>query len=228
MVARRLNGKRLTCTLTNGVISFGSVQANFVDSSDYRGLKKRITAIRRDQSQNEPGSTPLLPLSPLPSTGAETSSPASSYENNESTSNAPPHPAGGELDEGYDHASQISSVQTRSNTGTSTDIFPRLRRRSTAASVMIKSQVSSSPLLCSDSERSDMLICLSQITVSYGANDSVQRNMKLPWTPGSHPPLQELLPLLTPVQRAFFETLDSELDKVESFFCARERELRAR
>ncbi|CDO74587.1 hypothetical protein BN946_scf184583.g14 [Trametes cinnabarina] len=38
----------------------------------------------------------------------------------------------------------------------------------------------------------------------------------------------ELLPQLTPVERAFFDKLDEELDKVESFYCEREREMRQR
>ncbi|KAI0325162.1 hypothetical protein GY45DRAFT_281692 [Cubamyces sp. BRFM 1775] len=44
-----------------------------------------------------------------------------------------------------------------------------------------------------------------------------------------HPiPLMELLPQLIPVERAFFEKLDEELDKVESFYCEREREMKHR
>ena len=41
-------------------------------------------------------------------------------------------------------------------------------------------------------------------------------------------PLMELLPELTPVEKAFFEKLDEELDKVESFYCEREKEMRHR
>ena len=41
-------------------------------------------------------------------------------------------------------------------------------------------------------------------------------------------PLMELLPQLTPVERAFFDKLDQELDKVESFYCERERDMRHR
>ncbi|KAI0642774.1 SPX domain-containing protein [Trametes meyenii] len=44
-----------------------------------------------------------------------------------------------------------------------------------------------------------------------------------------HPiPLMELLPLLTPVERTFFDKLNEELDKVESFYCEREREMKHR
>ena len=41
-------------------------------------------------------------------------------------------------------------------------------------------------------------------------------------------PLMELLPQLTPVERAYFEKLNQELDKVESFYCDREREMKQR
>ena len=40
--------------------------------------------------------------------------------------------------------------------------------------------------------------------------------------------MMELLPQLTPVERAFFEKLDQELDKVESFYCERERAMKHR
>ncbi|TBU41711.1 SPX domain-containing protein [Dichomitus squalens] len=41
-------------------------------------------------------------------------------------------------------------------------------------------------------------------------------------------PLMDLLPELTPVEKAFFDKLDEELDKVESFYCEREKEMRHR
>jgi hypothetical protein len=41
-------------------------------------------------------------------------------------------------------------------------------------------------------------------------------------------PLHELLTLLTPLEAAFFTMLDAQLDKVESFYLDREKEIRAR
>ena len=38
----------------------------------------------------------------------------------------------------------------------------------------------------------------------------------------------ELQPLLTPVQKAFFDKLDSELDKVETFYGKQEKEMKSR
>lgn len=50
----------------------------------------------------------------------------------------------------------------------------------------------------------------------------------LQWDLAKSIPLKDLYPLLIPVQRAFFEKLDIELDKVESFYVEREKEMRAR
>jgi hypothetical protein len=42
--------------------------------------------------------------------------------------------------------------------------------------------------------------------------------------PYSEIPLKDLMPLLTPIESAFFTTLDAELEKVESFYVAREKD----
>ncbi|KAH8084370.1 EXS family protein/ERD1/XPR1/SYG1 family protein [Cristinia sonorae] len=51
---------------------------------------------------------------------------------------------------------------------------------------------------------------------------------KLPWDPTKPVSLADLMPLLTSTQRTFFDKLDSELDKVESFYVERERETAAK
>lgn len=48
------------------------------------------------------------------------------------------------------------------------------------------------------------------------------------WDLAKSIPLKDLLPLLSSVQRAFFEKLNLELDKVETFFLEREKEMRHR
>lgn len=48
------------------------------------------------------------------------------------------------------------------------------------------------------------------------------------WDLAKSIPLKDLIPLLSPVQRSFFEKLDMELDKVETFYLEREKEMRAR
>lgn len=40
--------------------------------------------------------------------------------------------------------------------------------------------------------------------------------------------MMELLPALTTVQKAFFDKLDSELDKIETFYVEREKEMKTR
>lgn len=41
-------------------------------------------------------------------------------------------------------------------------------------------------------------------------------------------PLQEILTQLTPLELTFFSMLDAQLDKIESFYLAREKEMMAR
>lgn len=50
----------------------------------------------------------------------------------------------------------------------------------------------------------------------------------LRWDLARSIPLKDLVPMLSQVQRAFFEKLDSELEKVETFYMEREKEMRAR
>ncbi|KAJ7100198.1 SPX domain-containing protein [Mycena belliarum] len=46
--------------------------------------------------------------------------------------------------------------------------------------------------------------------------------------PYSELPLRELIPLLSPPELAFFSTLDAELDKIETFYIARQGEMHLR
>ena len=48
------------------------------------------------------------------------------------------------------------------------------------------------------------------------------------WDMDRSVPMIELQPLLTPVQKAFFDKLDSELDKVETFYGKQEKEMKSR
>ncbi|KAI0918737.1 hypothetical protein AcV5_002647 [Taiwanofungus camphoratus] len=116
-----------------------------------------------------------------------------------------------------------SALAHSTNTALHTGILPRLRRRSTALSALLRSR----PSRTRQEPPSPAPVHIhSQSEHHRDTNELAQRHA--PWAAGTNPPLMELLPLLTPMQRAFFEKLDVELDKVESFFCAREREVRAR
>jgi hypothetical protein len=57
-----------------------------------------------------------------------------------------------------------------------------------------------------------------------------QQNRKaaLQWDLTKSIPLKDLIPMLSRVQRAFFEKLDVELDKVENFYLEREKDMRTR
>lgn len=50
----------------------------------------------------------------------------------------------------------------------------------------------------------------------------------LQWDLARSVPLKDLLPMLSRLQKAFFDKLDNELDKVEAFYLEREKEMRAR
>lgn len=188
---------------------------------DYRGLKKKITAIRRAQeAASDPdtdGDTPFLPLSPSisrPAEGADEhgsvpSTPTRTAhfdidDKRTSTSSAPATlPAGG------DGAPITTSEPTRTP--------PRLRRRMTGPSA--RSVSSSHHSTAHDGPPG---------TPASPSTANPKTRAPWPWAPGAHPPLRELLPRLPPVARSFFDMLDGELDKVESFYCARERELKTR
>lgn len=54
------------------------------------------------------------------------------------------------------------------------------------------------------------------------------KNSRSNWDLSRSIPLKDLMPVLTPVQKSFFEKLDGELDKVETFYVEREKEMRTR
>lgn len=186
--------------------------------SDYRGLKKKITAIRRAQEAapdpDTDGDAPLLPLPPSPSP-----SPSPAQSRTAASGSVPSTPtsrtAHFDVDDDDDGRTSTSSLPAGSSahTGAGAGTPPRLRRRVTGLSVLTHARSFSS------THRSTA-------TTTAPATPATQGPW--PWAPGAHPPLRELLPRLPPVARSFFDMLDGELDKVESFYCARECELRTR
>ncbi|OBZ67333.1 hypothetical protein A0H81_12639 [Grifola frondosa] len=92
---------------------------------------------------------------------------------------------------------------------------PYLRRRSTAFSSII------------GRDRSISSTVPGVAPHAASTHDS-NENRRFTWDLNTVIPLMELMPILSPVQRAFFEKLDAELDKVESFFCERERDMKER
>lgn len=174
------------------------------------------------------GSLSIESTLPLPPPAAY---PRSSDVRDGTSSNGPmpfPRDAGSEYENNrrdgqIDSSLPPSALAHSTNTALHTGILPRLRRRSTALSALLRSR----PSRTRQEPPSPAPVHIrSQGQRHRDTNELAQRHA--PWAAGTNPPLMELLPLLTPVQRAFFEKLDVELDKVESFFCAREREVRAR
>jgi hypothetical protein len=64
------------------------------------------------------------------------------------------------------------------------------------------------------------------VSLNMGFLPRLARGKSLPFNRSI--PLKDLIPTLTPVQKAFFDKLDFELDKVETFYVDREKEMRAR
>ncbi|KAI0631231.1 SPX domain-containing protein [Trametes polyzona] len=215
---------------------------------DYRGLKKRITAIRRAhqaiaQAGKEDEPSPLPPLGrSSTSHGSEHERPSSprsvrSISTSTRFGSLPPpldtpasevaHPA--ELkhrgqdslpalaleerteyhsDPGHDGDEET----TRSPPPAEPNAHIRTRGRSTTVSGILGRAFSTNHYpQRANSHRG-----------SAGIGQAARFDLRHPL------PLMELLPQLTPVERAFFDKLDEELDKIESFYCEREREMRHR
>ncbi|CCL99566.1 uncharacterized protein FIBRA_01584 [Fibroporia radiculosa] len=190
---------------------------------DYRGLKKKITAIRRaqDELKAETGSV-------RPNVNADTCARPSS-NSADVAGKMPDLHTFADANTSEDEEGPMSSV-AHSNSGASIDksLLPRLRRRSTALSVFVRSQLPSPSheLPQHPPPSAPPATGLSSQHTQASPSEQRRANIRALWSLGENPPLRELLPLLTPVQRAFFEMLDGQLDMVESFFCARELEVR--
>lgn len=229
-------------------------------NSDYRGLKKHITAIRKSQEipssfsdeitahQEDDAASraptdysashvaqpaPELPPAAGPSLkpkDAHLPESINSFRSDEgpSTKNdhpplemtrdeqeSTPGPARGSVSShksSADASDKRPAEMVRSTTvhmGT----LPKLRRRATALSSVI-------PTLRNASYASGP---------APGSSGSGSRGVSTgskKLDPKAIIPLKDLMPVLTPVQRSFFEKLDEELEKVENFYCDREKEMR--
>ncbi|KAJ7906260.1 EXS family protein/ERD1/XPR1/SYG1 family protein [Mycena leptocephala] len=181
---------------------------------DYRLLKKRITAIRRaygdqnvadspvsTQMDSDPGiSSAAVPKStPGMNTGTSVKNPPK--HDSEPTSSSPKlvAPASGTIPEQPPRRKPLSRWHT------------------VPASI--------------HSQMSDHAPSLSRMFSSSNSKITTRRFTKLVG-PKPHPfselPLRDLMPLLSPPELAFFSTLDAELDKIETFYLARENEMKIR
>lgn len=209
---------------------------------DYRGLKKRITAIRRahlaqaaaNREDDGPALSPLgrsstnhgseheRPSSRRSARTASTSSrlgslpppfdsdatPAPDLKTGEETEERTEYSNG--LPEGSEEANSPSPILHAS--ASEPVASPRMRGRSATVTSMIGRAFSTHIPQRANSQRG-----------SAGIEQAGPRfDLR-------HPiPLMELLPQLSPVERAYFDKLDEELDKIDSFYCEREREMRHR
>ncbi|PPQ97841.1 LOW QUALITY PROTEIN: hypothetical protein CVT26_012937 [Gymnopilus dilepis] len=157
---------------------------------DYRGLKKRITVIRKAQPNQK---FHILPSDDSPD---EDASPLSSdLDEAMKKANAVPASPG----KGQD----VQAIATQSRTS------EHSRTSLERDSISVKKASIDHPATTQNLKNADKGI----------AGHS---------TYSAPPPLHEVLAHLTPQEKAFFTLLDSQLDKVESFYMAREKEMLAR
>ncbi|KAF9055434.1 hypothetical protein BDZ89DRAFT_20160 [Hymenopellis radicata] len=173
---------------------------------DYRGLKKRITAVRKSQENSvlRPGSRPDL-----------TESPRQSVEDHSDSSD----------DHGLvsQRLAQRSLTSARSARPTSPVIekervAPQSNSEVTQTNAVGSSKSQKAP---SSREQTGPKKRRRRPTFSRGASSFP--------TPFAAPPtLQETRSLLSSVERSFLDALDGELDKIETFYLDREKEMTAR
>ncbi|KAI0676363.1 SPX domain-containing protein [Trametes maxima] len=216
---------------------------------DYRGLKKRITAIRRAHQAasggaREHGSSPLLPLERASTSNdseregrpasrrsarsdriASRSGDLSTSFSNERTLGFTPKEPGMPVaiaDEPAEFRSDPGLGAPEGTKHSPDDLQPRSEEPSTPQRVPRRNTTVAGMLGRAFSSAHIPQRAYSQ-RGSAGAGQGIPRfDLRRPI------PLMELLPLLTPVERAFFDKLNEELDKVESFYCEREREMKHR
>jgi hypothetical protein len=227
--------------------------------SDYRGLKKRIAAIRREQEgksmpEHSSGDDPLL--SPVNEDNESAASPVEGADNDDADAedeesegeklNKKPHvPMESPSAEVTVTAEQRqlpgATMSSASQPGlVEGGAHPRLNVRSQSlrmfASRFRLPSFSSAAPVSSDAHprlvHSATFMDVRPDQDSASAHDSrhfhptfngENGNMQTP-----HRSLREILLTLTPTQKKFFDKLDIELDKIESFYLDREKEARER
>ncbi|KAJ7064980.1 SPX domain-containing protein [Mycena amicta] len=173
---------------------------------DYRLLKKRITAIRRAmEPTNSPMSSRLNVNLAVPS--QPSAEPAE-----------PPH----SLRSAFSNLSANKSLHGETTTTSLPEITgePSARRDPFQRSTTMPPSVNSSRGRAPSFSR-----------MFSSSNSRLSRRLSMfVGAPKPHPyselPLRELLPLLSPLELAFFTTLDGEVEKIEKFYVAREQEMK--
>ncbi|THH32928.1 hypothetical protein EUX98_g1237 [Antrodiella citrinella] len=221
---------------------------------DYRGLKKRITACRREKelSNSKRPASPQLDHHSVTtrSHGAELQPDDASLNDTDDRSirselvksvDLPPPVVMRSWDTNHGLSSKSQAASTASGSG----LGQQARERDNALGAS-RSRGSST---AADHPRTDsnlpraatlnmgMLPRLQKCSTFRLPNSLRQgsagrweltKDPKAPWDPTRPLSLADLMPLLTSTQRGFFAKLDSELDKVETFYLEREKEMTAR
>ncbi|RPD75684.1 hypothetical protein L226DRAFT_51783 [Lentinus tigrinus ALCF2SS1-7] len=206
---------------------------------DYRGLKKRITAIRRAHQaasfSNSDEGLILSPTSPLeqppfedfaaprPSRDSSSSSPASVDPQPEDASAHIPEHEHGERHARVQTPDEQEEERAQRDDHTDSATRPTLAARSTTV------ETAAHPRMRRGRSNTVTTVLGRALQRANSTKGTASGSIAGPRFDVRRPiPLMELLPQLTPVERAFFEKLDEELDKVESFYCERERDMRHR
>lgn len=229
---------------------------------DYRGLKKRITAIRLAQEPQTDGTTPLVqPATPaLDPSEVHTQSHLGSGKEQPTLS---PVDSATEVDAAQDDSDEDDDARNAESPGLLDErkshdmVKSAVMRRPTAQlsetrATTFEAERTSVPHRPDDPQNSSQRPKHSQERESRSGNilQTATLNMgflpklkrrgtgKEHWDPSRRAsvqwdlaksiPLKDLLPLLSPVHKAFFEKLDRELEKVDSFYLEREKEMRTK
>ncbi|THH19131.1 hypothetical protein EW146_g1993 [Bondarzewia mesenterica] len=251
--ARHQNGKKHTCNdLEYFLVSLALlVHISRIIRSDYRGLKKRITAVRRAQEglavqdTSDPESLDTKREStvedgerPLKSDSVDAGTPERSNELcTEGDAGEAEDAVNGEAEEAKMKEDSIKETDAQTSdvpigrkrggsvTFPSSPILHIVPSPSTVASQPIPPASHPSTVALAPSATAPSGI-FAQIR---HRSSTIRTTYSNPASSQMHPPhLSSLLESMTSVQLAFFDKLDAELLKIDSFYLAREQEARER
>ncbi|KAI0759780.1 hypothetical protein BC629DRAFT_1055295 [Irpex lacteus] len=191
---------------------------------DYRGLKKRITAIRVSQ-QNDDASThnslkpapPVLNISQI-ETRTSTSGEPSQARSARSFLVEVAHEADEDTDARCDTPEPRSTHETDA-------VDDAAHADAQTCSKILLPQESSNP-----DEQAEQHGIIRSATLNMGFLPRLTRgkSSRGVFDLSRSVPLKDLIPALNPLQKAFFDKLDGELEKVETFYVEREKDMHAR
>ncbi|KAJ7359368.1 hypothetical protein DFH08DRAFT_686474, partial [Mycena albidolilacea] len=183
---------------------------------NYRLLKKRITAIKKAYgAQNTQVSPVSTQINPEPAVASEPSLAARSISPQNSL-----HPT-----------ISVDSVKTAPNQDSETaHTQDALSISSGEARRPLSYRSQTFPVQRPNSRRTPSFTRMSLTRMFSSSQSNTTRRFTKLVGPKPHPyselPLRDLMPLLSPLELAFFTTLDAELEKIEAFYVARENEMK--